>query len=131
MPGPPMRRPHSVKMQFGNEELDRFDKTVVALHQFEDIRYPDNVLKLGAAILLDWNSSSGIAASSSSAAPVKNANVPSLYHLSVNDLDHLVAKIFAVCSRNPIFFMSCFPQYAREIIVRDNPVAAQLLTPST
>jgi hypothetical protein len=105
-------------------QLDDFDETITKLHQFDDIRYPDKVLTLGAQMIVEW-----------AAAPVPGTGgfspAPPLYGLNVNDLDRLVAKIFEASSRNPLFFTSYlagFP-HAREIIRRDNPAAAQLLPP--
>jgi len=113
------------KAQFATAgELDEFDATVTKLQQFEDIRYPDKILALGAQMLVDWTAPSMAHLSSSS---------PPLYHLHVNDLDRLVAKLFVVSSRNPLFFTSLLAAlpHAREIITRDNPVADQLLRPPT
>src|SRR5207248_6494099 len=86
------------KAQFATGgELDQFDATIAKLQDFEDIRYPDKVLKLGAQMLVEWNGTPGTGGFASS---------PPLYQLNVNDLDRLVAKIFEVSSRNPLFFTS-------------------------
>jgi hypothetical protein len=95
---------------------------VEKLQQFEDIRYPDKILSLGAQMLVDW---------STSATEHAFAPSPPLYHLVVNDLDRLIGRLFVVSSRNPLFFTSYLAAlpHAREIIARDNPVTAQLLPP--
>jgi hypothetical protein len=84
----------------------------------------NKVLALGAQMIVEWGATSGTNTFSPS---------PPLYQLNVNDLDRLVAKIFEASSRNPLFFTSYlagFP-HAREIIMRDNPAAAQLLPPAS
>src|SRR6266436_2561450 len=65
-------------------ELDEFDATVTKLEQFEDIRYPDKILALGAQMLVDWTTPTMEHSFASS---------PPLYHLHVNELDRLVGKI--------------------------------------
>jgi IS4 transposase len=49
--------------------------------------------------------------------------MPPKYQLVVNDIDHLVAKIFDVCDLNPIFFTRGLNDYARDAITRINPLA--------
>jgi hypothetical protein len=113
------------KAQFGSDgALDEFDATIAKLHQFEDIRYPDKVLSLGAQMVVEWEPTPETGHFEPS---------PPLYQLNVKDLDRFVAKIFESTSRNPLFFttyLSALP-HAREIITRHNPVAAQLLPPSS
>jgi hypothetical protein len=112
------------KTQFASAgELDQFDGTIAKVHEFEDIRYPDKVLKLGAQMLVDWGATSSVALAFGAAPP--------LYQLNVHDLDRLVAKILEACSRNPLFFTSYLAAlpHAREILTHDNPVAAHLLPP--
>ena len=114
------------KAQFASAgELDQYDGTIAKLHEFEDIRYPDKVLTLGAQMLVDWGATSSVALAIGAAPP--------LYQLNVHDLDRLVAKIFEVSSRNPLFFTSYLAAlpHAREILTHDNPAAAQLLPPSS
>jgi hypothetical protein len=99
-------------------ELDRYDNTISTLHQFEELPYPDNMLKHGAKIEVEWESSSS------------NTKIsPSVYLLYVNDLDHLVGEIFRVCSRDPSVFTWDLSSvsHARDIIMWRNAVGPQLL----
>jgi len=114
------------KAQFASAgQLDQFDGTITKLHEFEDIRYPEKVLALGAHMLVEWEPAVPATAHFALSSP--------LYQLTATDLDRLVAKIFEVSSRNPFFFTTylAVQPHAREIISRDNPVAAQLLPPSS
>jgi hypothetical protein len=110
------------KTQFaGGGELDPFDAVIKQLHEFQDIRYPDKILKAGAHMMVTADSTMGIATQSPS---------PHLYWFNYNDVDRLVGKIFEVSGRNLSFFTSDFSKpHAREIISHENPITAQLLPP--
>jgi hypothetical protein len=113
------------KSQFDTAgELDEFDVIVTKLEKFEDIRYPEKILELGAQMLVEWGTPSVV--------NLADSSMP-LYHLRVNELDRLIAKLFVVSSRNPLFFMarSLSSPHAWEIIRHNNPVADQLLSPQT
>jgi hypothetical protein len=108
---------NAFKDDFPLPELPQFDATIDDIHDFEEIRYPEDVLlKKGAQMLVDWGS----------IPPQSNASEP-MYILHVNNLDRLIADIFRASSRNPLSFTRALNQEAREILGRDNPVATQLL----
>jgi hypothetical protein len=94
--------------------LTQFDNTIEQLHAFEDIRYPDRILKDGATIVIGgW-------------ASVSPASTPK-YSISVDEVDRLVAAILKASSRNPTFFTNSMNGYARDALIRDNPVAEAFL----
>jgi hypothetical protein len=110
------------KLEFLGAGLERFDDTIATLDRFEKVRYPDETLDKGAQILVEWN----LPASDPGSAPRSTLLEP-MYKIIVTDIDHLVAKIFEVCSRNPAFFTCGLNEYARDAITRDNPVGYSLV----
>src|ERR1041384_1405771 len=75
------------KADFGSPALSEFDDTVADLADFEDIRYPDEILKRGAQITIDYHA--------------QVDRTPSLrkepeYRLDFYDLDRLIGVIFDV-----------------------------------
>ncbi len=95
--------------------LDQFDETVANLDPFEMIRYPDAMIEQGADIVIMWDPGSV----SRTHAPGRTPEPR--YHLVVTAIDRLVARIFEVSSRNPLFFTSGMNEYAKRAITRDNP----------
>jgi hypothetical protein len=104
------------KTDFDSTALQQFDATIADVHDFEEIRYPDKVLKNGAQMLVDWGTT-----------PVQSSATEPMYKLHVNDLDRLIGEIFRVSSRNPLFFTGGLKRDVREMLARDNPIATQLL----
>ncbi len=104
------------KADFPSTELPQFDATIADIHDFEEIRYPDEVLKNGAQMVVDWGST-----------PAQSSASEPMYKLHVNDLDRLIGEIFRVLSRNPLFFTGGLKRDVRDMLACDNPVATQLL----
>jgi hypothetical protein len=105
------------KTAFSSNTLTEFDATIADLAEFEDIRYPDEVLKRGMQIVVDYH------------AQVQRQ--PSLrpepeYRLDFYELDRVIATIFAVSNVNPAFYLSGLKPDVKEMLARDNPAAAQL-----
>jgi hypothetical protein len=109
---------NAFKADFPSTTLLQFDTTIADIEEFEDVRYPNNVLKNGAQMLVDWKST-----------PVQivGPSAPPMYRLNVNDIDRLIGEIFGVSSRNSLFFTSSLKPDARAMLARDNPVADQIL----
>lgn len=107
---------NAFKADFPSPELLQFDTTIADIDDFEEIRYPDKVLKNGAQMMIDWGS-----------IPTQSNRSEPIYRLHVNDLDCLIGEIFRASSRNPLFFTCGLSRDAREVLARDNPVAMQLL----
>jgi hypothetical protein len=51
------------------------------------------------------------------------------YEVDPPVIDQLVAKMFKLCSRNPVFFTGGLNDHACEIITRNNPIGEQLVPP--
>ena len=110
------------KQQFPGVDLSRFDIVISELDPFENIRYPDSIIKEGAKVHLEWQRSHVIAA------PVApSANGTGECRVVVNDVDALVAEIFKVCHRHPRFYIRLSQQYGVDAVRQDNPVGASLL----
>jgi len=93
------------KEDFPNPHLSQHDKTIACVDKFEDIRYPDEVLKSGMGVLAVWSGSA-----------------------VVSDIDDLIVDVLKVCSRNPVAFIGSSNPAAREAITRHNDHALQFLT---
>jgi hypothetical protein len=110
------------KAEFPAHALARFDATINDVAEFEEIRYPDSVLKRGAQMVVDFRGA---------ATPTQNTTAPTRpepeYSFYFDDVDRLIGAIFIACSKNPLFFTSGLKPDVQDMLARDNPVAAQLL----
>jgi hypothetical protein len=102
------------KAAFVDPTLAQFDRVVSALHAFEELRYPDSVLAKGmeCTVSIKRPSSGGTASGPAGSAPQ--------YHLCLEEIDQLVAKIFGVASLNPKFFTARLNKYARQYLNEEN-----------
>jgi hypothetical protein len=112
---------NTFKTDFPSTTLMQFDSTIVDIEEFENVRYPDNVLKHGARMVIDYRGSAPAQISQPSVPPEPS------YKLYFDDIDRLIGEIFRVSSRNPLFFTSGLKPEVQEMLGRDNPVAAQIL----
>lgn len=101
------------KTDFLNLGLDCHDATISRVNKFEAIRYPEGMIEHGAFISGEW---SGPPAKGTMYGPSK---APPEYAIVVSWIDDLVADVFKVCSRNPVFFIGTNPA-AKEAITRNN-----------
>lgn len=108
---------NAFKADFPSPELLEFDATIADIAGFEDIRYPDRVLKYGVQIRIDYRSVPQQSAPSS----------PPEYKLDFYEIDRLVGAIFGVSSLNPLFFTMGLKPDVQAMLARDNPVAEQIL----
>jgi len=101
--------------------LDRFDRTVQALHDFESIRYPDKIVDQGMIATVAWKSGD--------AGPVTGpVQMPPTYHFVIEEVDRLIIEILRRASVNPKFFSVRFNHpIAREALAYENPEAASWL----
>ncbi len=102
---------HEFKAQFPQANLNRFDHTIQAVDAFWKIRYPDKIVAEGAQIHLDWNPFAGAA---------RSASLP-CYEIFVTDIDHLILKVFEICSRNFSAYLVGRNEYARDALGWHNP----------
>jgi hypothetical protein len=106
------------KTQVADPTLDRFDATITALHDFEDIRYPECLLNEGAGILFDWSPRGGRSASSAMSGGGTHA-VPE-YRLYVADMDELIAALVRQASLNLAALTPSMHAEAKQFLVVDN-----------
>jgi hypothetical protein len=113
------------KARANDPTLDQFDDVVSTLHEFEELRYPDpnspgmqcgfDITKAGAA---------AVAAMKVNMPATPTSSLPE-YSLVLEEIDELVAAIFAAASRNPkAYFGAAFKREAQEYLVKDNAVCA-------
>jgi hypothetical protein len=115
------------KKEFPAPSLSQFDTVIADVEEFEDVRYPDNVLKHGAQMVIDLRGDFAPPPSP----PVPSPQKEPLYKFYFDDVDRLIGEIFIVSSRNPLFYTSGLKPEVKELLARGNPVAAQLLPPSS
>jgi hypothetical protein len=102
------------KAQANDTSLNRFDGVIEELNKFEDIRYPDNLLKNGASMTF------GITKAGAAMTSTSGVSVPS-YELCLEEIDELIAEIFKVASRNPnVYLKGMMRKDATDYVERDN-----------
>lgn len=79
-------------------ELSRFDEVIRRLDAFEQIRYPDEIVKKGMVGVISWKAGDFTPSASTMVRPEP------VYEIVVGDIDGLVYVIFKRCSMNPTFF---------------------------
>jgi len=114
------------KKEFPSPGLTQFDTAIADIEEFEDVRYPDKILKHGAQMVVDFR---GTPAAPNPPSP--STQKEPLYKFYFDDIDRLIGEIFTAASRNPLFFTSGLKAEVKELLARGNPVAAQLLPPSS
>ncbi len=111
--------------RFKTKEADpglvRFDSTILALHQFESIRYPDEIVKKGMLVSVAWQPHHAVTAGGSAKQPPK-------YEVIIAEIDDLVIEVLQRASVNPKFLiMRVHDSHTREALVYQNPQAARWL----
>lgn len=100
------------KALFSKEDLSQHDDIVTTLNEFEDLRYPDSLLRSGAHITV------GFVTRPAMGGPATGVVEPG-YQLSVTDLDALMDRLFKLCGINPAGYLSCYGD-AVEVVERNN-----------
>ena len=103
------------KAQAGDKSLLAFDKVIDTLNNFEDIRYPDQIMSDGAALQIDITKA-GAAMTSGSGS---GASLPQ-YSLCLEEIDELVKTIFNAASRTPAVYLRFIKSEARDYVNREN-----------
>jgi hypothetical protein len=101
------------KRQASDPSLNRFDKIIKELNKFEDIRYPDEILRRGAGMMFD------ITKAGAAQSFIKGTNVPQ-YKLCLEDIDELVTVIFDIASCNQKVFLRFLKEEARHFVILEN-----------
>lgn len=85
---------NAFKTKHPDKDLSGFDQLIADLDRFEKIRYPDEWLKHGAVMFIDWDRSK------SSFQQRAGRKLPE-YCIYMNEVDALVARVLRVCQVNP------------------------------
>jgi hypothetical protein len=101
------------KKQAAESNLAIFDRVIRELDKFENIRYPDELLRRGAAISFEITKAGAAQRSSS------GISVPE-YVLCLEEVDELVAEMFRIGRRNPRSFLIFMKPEANEYLRREN-----------
>jgi hypothetical protein len=88
------------KTEFPAPILAQYDQLIKDIEDFEEIRYPEKVIKQGAVMILGYRSTNSTPAGSGS--PQRQEPIYTLYY---DDVDRLIGELFTVLSRNPLFFL--------------------------
>lgn len=107
------------KHSFNDPNLNRFDPVITSLHRFEEIRYPDLVVRKGLTASIDI-------LSQAKHSPAGVNQPDATYELCVQDMDELVGQVFTSASVNPRAFLSGRFQKreAKQFLVEQNTVDA-------
>jgi hypothetical protein len=98
--------------------LSRFDSTIVALHAFESIRYPDKIVAKGMLATIVWAPRHVTTASASVKQPPK-------YEVIINHIDELIIVLLRRASVNPKFFVKGMHGFGSlEALTYQSPEAA-------
>lgn len=94
--------------------LHKFDGAVSALHDFEELRYPDSVLERGMQIVFSPRKEP-------SASPVWSSPNPAPeYALFLEDVDELFSAIFKAEGINPRFYTCRLREEAKTYLTKEN-----------
>jgi hypothetical protein len=106
------------KANSGDGIWSRYDSVVAALSDFEELRYPNSVLKRGMSVSID------LARPTSSLVGKPSASRPEpQYKLYVQDVDELFVSI---CRGGREFKLFTANEAARHYLKKDNPMATEL-----
>lgn len=93
--------------------LARFDKTIAALHRFESIRYPEEIVKKGMLVKISFEKPPPEVRSGVRRKEPK-------YEAIISDIDELVAVIFEKSSVSPSYYAMSLSDEARACLTRWN-----------
>ncbi len=109
------------KTKGGDPALDRFDRTVEALNEFESIRSPDKIVDHGMIVSIAWKPGD-------IGPTTGTARMPPRYEVVIEEVDHLIIEVLRRASVNPKFFSMRFNHpVAREALAYLNPEVANWL----
>jgi hypothetical protein len=109
------------KTKAADPALARFDQTIKALHAFESIRYPEEIVVKGMLATVVWQAHHVTTASGS-------AKMPPKYEFIIEDIDNLVITVLERIQYNPkALIMRVHDAAAREALAYQNPQAARWL----
>ena len=103
------------KSEFKDQSLAQFDNIVSSLHKFEDIRYPDRIVKDGMQSIIGITKHKFTTTS----------RPEPMYELYLQDIDSLVGQVFATAGANPRAYLDgIIKADAKKYLLEDNQVAS-------
>ena len=105
------------KTTFNDPALDQFDDAICSLRRFEDIRHPDSIVAKGMFANINITRQPPLLNLLNSSRPEPK------YELCVQDIDALVAQLFATASANPAVFLSFHKPEAEKYLSEQNAVS--------
>lgn len=103
---------NTFKKEVLDPSLDKFDKTIVNLHAFEKIRYPEEIYKKGAESWIDIGYDDYSYSSPNRPEPT--------YRVSVGQVDILVKELYKKSSVNPLFYTTGLKKEAIKFLKKYN-----------
>jgi len=109
------------KEKEGDPALVRFDATVHALHEFEELRYPDKIPNRAIMMAITWLRDDTVTSSGETKAKQ--------YEVVIADVDRLIIEILKRVGLNPKFFVQHrVSPSGRDALRYQNPHAADWLS---
>ena len=113
------------KLGVSDPRLDRLDRIVSDLDQFETIRYPEHVEQHGM-----FASIAPIRRDQDAKGPIRLPSPVPRYKLYLPEIDELLDAVFVGAGVNPAFFKGeVFRSEARDFLARDNATRLRDLSP--
>lgn len=106
------------KTHINDPDFDQFDGAVSGLHSFEELRYPDSVLKKGISCMVSIKRPTCSLLSSSG---TRSGPEPK-YDLCLEEIDELVGRMFTAASMNPKVFLGMLSKAAKQYLCEENSV---------
>jgi hypothetical protein len=100
------------KTRFSAGDFGSFDAVIDSLDKFENIRYPESIVRKGMGVIFQFGKATPIAISGSAVSVAK-------FELFVGEIDALVKVIFDVSSVNPKAFVPTQPD-GQDYLKRQN-----------
>jgi len=104
------------KVKVATSALDRYNATIRALHEFEDLRYPDRIKQGSILMAITWKPSDAVLSYSGSTSVHQ-------YEFFISDVDELVIEILDHLSLNPQAILG--GRSGREALQYQNPRSAK------
>ena len=104
----------SVKGHYPQTNLMEFDSTIETLDPFESIRYPERILEKGLVGGINWRQTD--------TSEIEGYQV---HKIVVPDIDRLIARLFELCSMNPVVMTFNIGEQGKAVLRDDNPEIAK------
>ncbi len=98
------------KRAMSDPELDKFDDAIAKLHNFENIRYPDELAFQGGTVIIGFEDRDS------------GQRGEADYQSSLAPIDRLVSLIFKKSGISPDAYTRSLSQEAAALLIRDNEI---------